>query len=888
MRVHVKELQYWKTEHKDLNGCQDAYSLDTTRGLFAVADGAGTTLFPAIWARILARHFVDIPLMSADPFEVEWWVRLAQDEYKRKAPDIEKLLDWSVRQKAQSQGSDSTLATMRISAVDDTPTQAQAELLVFGDSCVIIGDTQTQRIESFVLRAPADFDQAPICISSALRFFNRNFHRCSITSKTLQPRHVVILATDAVSKWILSGGSDGSQWNTFQEVCHQSVESWPAFIDGCRKRKEMVDDDATALVLILQEDGANGDGHLGSETTHGHPVVHDGTAIDVIKERKEAFAKAQQDKNNELVAIYYGDGKDLTSVGITMAEKEIRHAQEVADALKEVLRAYRQAQNTPGVAAKVEPVWRQYGHLLQNERCADGIRKTLQDNGVNLALPTPFVPPAPPPSPAEARVPISTGQSAQSGEPVAIQKQPSAAVAADGGLAAQLEKQNLRIRFLEAYQNDEDDAILRTFEAIEAARSHYPDLPPFSEREARRIAQAQTRRQALQKLQQALSNGSVEQIEQAYDPKLIDEKSLTPDQLKRVELAQQLMKAYRDADDEEVVATHQQILADYPTFFTFTPQQQQQVSAARQRRNALAQFRVALESWNLSQIVRTYDPVLDHDKALTKDQRQILVLARTFVEAFHANDDAAIVAANEKIKNSPYRQQIALTQRERDRIVLAEAGMNTQEMARKLVVASVKGTEFSLEQVRKACTVKEPYINYRISLLQQQAPSPVEDEAMQELDLRIAHLKMEIDPQQLAHFALEDLIEDVLIRERIDEEKQKGASLDDFDVNSQFLAFFDAFEKQAVADYDTFLTSNRLDEDDVQKILLLLLRRELFPVHFQNQQMLVRPRWFGRKPMQWDEWLEEQKMKAPVTYMQYSTDPHRRGLWLYELLQPGK
>ena len=873
MRVHVKELQYWKTEHKDLNGCQDACSLDTTRGLFAVADGAGTTLFPAIWARILARHFVDIPLMSDDPFEVEWWVRLAQDEYKRKAPDIEKLLDWSVRQKAQNQGSDSTLATVRISAFDDESTEAQAELLVFGDSCVIIGDAQTQRVESFVLRAPTDFDQAPVCISSALRFFNRHFHRCSITSKTLQPRHVVILATDAVSKWILSGGSDGSQWNAFQEVCHQSKESWPAFIDGCRKRKEMVDDDATALILVLQEDGADGDGHLGSETTHGHLVVHDGTVIDVIKERKEAFEKAQHDKNSELVAIYYGDGKDLASVGITMAEEEIRHAQEVADALKEVLRAYRQAQNTPGVAAKVEPVWRQYGHLLQNERCADGIRKTLQDNGVNLALPTPFVP------------------SAQPAEPVAIQKQPAVAVAAEGGLAAQLEKEILRNRFLEAYHEDEDDAILQTSEAIEAARSRYPDLPPFLEREARRIAQAQTRRQALQALQQALSNGLIEQIEQAYNPKLIDEKSLTLDQLKRVELAQRLMKAYRDADDEEIIATHQQILADYPTFFTFTSEQQQQMSAARQRRNALAQFRVALESWNLSQIVRTYDPVLDHDKALTEDQRQILALARTFVEAFHANDDAAIVAANEKIKHSPYRQRIALTQGERDRIVLAEAGMNTQEMARKLVVASVKGTEFSLEQVRKVCIVKEPYINYRISLLQKQAPSPVEDEAMQELDLRIAHLKMEIDPQQLAHFALEDLIEDVLIRERIDEEKQKGASLDDFDVNSQFLAFLAAFEKHAVVDYDAFLTSNRLAEDDVQKILLLLRRRELFPAHFQNQQKLVRPKLFGfgsKQPRRWDEWLEEQKREAPVIYTQYSTDPRRRGLWLYGLLQPGK
>src|SRR5215472_13913838 len=112
MHVTVKELQYWKTEHRDMSGCQDACAFDPQRGVFAVADGAGTTLFPAIWARILARHFVDIPLMSNDPFETEWWVRLAQEQYKQAIPNIGHSLDWSIRQKAQNQGSDSTLATL--------------------------------------------------------------------------------------------------------------------------------------------------------------------------------------------------------------------------------------------------------------------------------------------------------------------------------------------------------------------------------------------------------------------------------------------------------------------------------------------------------------------------------------------------------------------------------------------------------------------------------------------------------------------------------------------------------------------------------------------------------------------------------------------------------
>src|SRR5205807_516052 len=112
MFVDIKRLRYWKTEHNE-STCQDAYAEDNvhgpTRSLFAVADGAGTTLFPAIWAKILAEHFATVPLMSDYPFEVEWWVRLAQQRYTKAVPDQQSLRDWNVQRKAQNQASEATL-----------------------------------------------------------------------------------------------------------------------------------------------------------------------------------------------------------------------------------------------------------------------------------------------------------------------------------------------------------------------------------------------------------------------------------------------------------------------------------------------------------------------------------------------------------------------------------------------------------------------------------------------------------------------------------------------------------------------------------------------------------------------------------------------------------
>jgi hypothetical protein len=380
MLVQVKALQFWKTEHMQ-EGCQDAYMLEPSKGLFAVADENGTTLFPPIWAIILVEHFMKAPLMSNDPFEVEWWVRQAQEVYKTRIPVMGHLTNWSVQQKALNQGSASTLAAVRI--VDSDPSTAQAQILVFGDSCVIIGNKKTKEIHSFVLENSAQFVQPPICIPSSLASFNRSFHTCKIQRETLGPEHIVIIATDTVSKWILGGGAGrfSSVWDAFQTVYECTSDNWPAFIEECRESKEMVNDDCTALILDLKVDG----------TDEGFPLGQTPNQFqEVIQQRLAAFESAWQEGNRELVAIYYGDGADLKPLVPYVTMEEINRARTVADALKEVLQAFRQVQRTPGLAAKMQPVWDKYSPFLLGERCAANIQETLLRNGVKVALPPPL------------------------------------------------------------------------------------------------------------------------------------------------------------------------------------------------------------------------------------------------------------------------------------------------------------------------------------------------------------------------------------------------------------------------------------------------------------------------------------------------------------------
>ena len=361
MFAQITRLRYWKSEH-DERTCEDAYSDDTPRGLFAVADGVGTTLFSNIWSGILVERFLAVPLMSDNAFEVEWWVRQAQKQYQQIAPQANNL-GWNALQKAQSQGSQSTLATLRLTHVEAK--SAYAELLAFGDSCALLGKPGAEgQIYTFPLEKPGDFDRAPVCIPSKLSIFNRYFHRCQTKRIWLEAGDVVVLATDAVSRWIISAGNGRypDQNGALQAVIAQTPATWAGFIEECRARKEMIDYDCTALVIAFQSDELSGGIPL--DATNEHPKV-------VREQRKRDFETAVAEKNREMMAIIFGDGNDLALEGVSFPDEELKQTRGVADAMREVLSVLRRELNTPNVVTMVKPVWQRYVHILADEPCAD-------------------------------------------------------------------------------------------------------------------------------------------------------------------------------------------------------------------------------------------------------------------------------------------------------------------------------------------------------------------------------------------------------------------------------------------------------------------------------------------------------------------------------------
>ena len=372
MFAQVTTLRHWKSEHT-AETCEDAVGVNSACGLFAVADGAGTTLFSGAWADLLVRHFLAVPLLDADPFEAEWWVRLAQKQFKQDLP-AQADLAWNAQQKVQSQGSYSTLATLRFSRQDAN--HGTAQLLAIGDSCIFIH--HPGQILSFPLQHAAEFEQAPICIPSKPGAFHRYFHQFQTMTFDLTPADVVVLATDAVAKWIVSAGNGGygSQSEALQEVVSQTDQTWPAFIQARRAQQEMLDDDCTALIIALLPGDAATDPRLDTikaTTEHGQPVR---------AQRTQDFLQALADENKERAAIYYGSGADLRAEGVTVSLQEFTQARAVADALSEVLSLLRQVVNNPDMVPVMTAAWQKHARLLDHEPCAATVRKTLARLGV--------------------------------------------------------------------------------------------------------------------------------------------------------------------------------------------------------------------------------------------------------------------------------------------------------------------------------------------------------------------------------------------------------------------------------------------------------------------------------------------------------------------------
>lgn len=831
MFAHVTSLRYWKSERADITTCEDALHANVRRGLFCVADGAGTTLFSNIWAEILVEQFAHEPLLSSDPFEMEWWIRQAQKYYRERVPLADKL-GWNARRKAVEQGAYATLATMRFTHSEAQ--SATAQLLAVGDSCVIIGRPAHRQITPFPLQHAEDFNRAPYCVPSLLKNLNRYMLYTRTDEVTLMTGDIVILATDAVARWIISGkGTDNEQliWEAFLEVAQKTESDWPTFINACRATQMMVDDDATAIIITLQE--------MGSEEERLDTQA--GPSAETVTQRTEEFKRVHAENNKELVAIVYGDGHMLNDVGISLSDEDKKKARAVADALRNVLQTMRDEANHPKFVAKIEPVWWQYADLLMDEPCAETIRRNLTAQGVRLRKPlnssamqqtvpsslsgkwsststpaplkqpyqeteqarpspsfrtpvdsepenaivfTPSVVPIQLYAPDQQQKALQTLREAlQAGDPHKVRMVYDPAL--EGGLTSnEVERlkaiwQQLRTEMInllrDAFDQNDDEAILATAEAIESAQLE--DI--LKEYERRQIQDARDRQAAFEHLLNVLEVGTAQQKATAWQPFSQHPRELAEPDKKQLMLAKNLVSALASGKVDDICNAYDAIeLSPLQQHFLFTEEELGRIRYAQKEQVAIEWFRKVLESGvTLAQVVTLFKQLHAPYADLSQDEVYCFDWAESFLQLSKSmqqaqpqknKDLAQVVYFYDMLYYSPYRfsfseSEKALVRRSRDLTSPSAA-----------IVMMVNSVPVSIEQFNSLYRVKPVYARYLIAAFQHRLVANPPEAERQRLTSKIAFWQQAIEPRWLPETILNDLIHQILLEQQIREEVASG------------------------------------------------------------------------------------------------------------------
>lgn len=172
---------------------------------------------------------------------------------------------------------------------------------------------------------------------------------------------------------------------------------------------------------------------------------------------------------------------------------------------------------------------------------------------------------------------------------------------------------------------------------------------------------AQQRLESLARFRAALKTGNIEKIVAACTPELEKKRLLSADEEVCVKLARDFQAAYKQKDDEALVAAWTAIEGvPQRSVFVFTKQENEQIELTKRYKSALGRFRVAwYRTKNAKQIVAAYDPFFDSYKPIPDDDREVLEMAQRFLSMAQAmraaiklnngaGDDARIFGAYDR------------------------------------------------------------------------------------------------------------------------------------------------------------------------------------------------------------------------------------------------
>jgi hypothetical protein len=412
---------------------EDRWAVNAALGLFAVADGVGSSYRAADWAQALVDAWTQTPFHAPFSFEVEWWLRKLQPQFAMSQADIALLQPYA--QALARQGAGSTLLGLRLWPANDNQS-ALYQLLCIGDSDLL----HYPRVV-YPIANPGEFGTYPVVLRS--RGFDRRQDRVLrypdkadgadapyASLMRIQAGDSLLLCTDAIARWALE--TDHAAFfqddveSALPQLERQTPETWPLFVEEQRNAGRIVDDDTTTLFIRIapdQQTPANDE----PDTAGWRRVMLTYSAVEraergwaEARRGEMATARAQQPQSALEIARIYGDGRYFSAgyrdAALTQLAQLGRARAEALEVVNDALRAVSWERPTPTQVARVQDLRERYGATLSEEPLARGALATMLELLSRSITPTPR-PAAPAAAPITILLPLEDGEGVEGAAP---------------------------------------------------------------------------------------------------------------------------------------------------------------------------------------------------------------------------------------------------------------------------------------------------------------------------------------------------------------------------------------------------------------------------------------------------------------------------------------
>ena len=233
---------------ESLDDCQDASAVNEDTARYAIADGATRSFFPKWWAELLVTHFCETETLSLDKANWAEWLHPIQHEWYQKV---------SERVKAQNlfyltnSFNAKDPATSTFIGLEFDKVKAEWQAMIIGDSCLFHW-TGTE-LKSYLIDSSECFTNRPEALAS---FADKNPYTPEFISGDVKTGDTLILATDALAKWILEHKESGKLDQVLAQLkAIKTPDAFSAFVEEAREDEDirLVNDDVTLMLISVDK-----------------------------------------------------------------------------------------------------------------------------------------------------------------------------------------------------------------------------------------------------------------------------------------------------------------------------------------------------------------------------------------------------------------------------------------------------------------------------------------------------------------------------------------------------------------------------------------------------------------------------------------------------------